>query len=86
MDDLEEELKRLIVDCLKLEGIQPSDIDSTEQLMGVGLGLDSIDGLEIGVAVRKKYGVSFGKITEEVKAHFRTIRDLAQYIRLHREG
>jgi acyl carrier protein len=86
MDELEHELKRLIVDTLKLEEIQPGDIDSSESLFGDGLGLDSIDALELGVAIRKKYKIKIENITDEVKAHFRTVRSLAQYIHLRSGG
>jgi len=80
MDELELELKTLIVDALKLEGLQPQDIDSNEILFGEGLGLDSIDALELGVAIHKKYRVRIENVTDEVKAHFRTVRSLAQFI------
>ena len=54
MADLERELKELIVSALNLEDITPDDIESDEPLFGKGLGLDSIDGLELGVAIRKE--------------------------------
>ena len=81
MDELEFALKTLIVDALKLEGLKPEDIDSDEVLFGEGLGLDSIDALELGVAIRKKYNVRIENITDEVKAHFRTVRSLALFIK-----
>ena len=74
------DLKRLIVDALKLEDLQPQDIDSDEVLFGDGLGLDSIDALELGVAIRRKYRIKIKNITAEVKAHFRTVRSLALFI------
>ena len=80
MDELEFALKTLIVDALKLEGLKPEDIDSDEVLFGEGLGLDSIDALELGVAIRKKYHVRIENITDEVKAHFRTVRSLALFV------
>jgi acyl carrier protein len=80
MDELERALKTLIVDALKLEGLRPEDIDSDEVLFGEGLGLDSIDALELGVAIHKKYRVRIENITDEVKAHFRTVRSLALFI------
>ena len=57
MSDLEQELKVLIVDALNLEDISPDDIKSEEPLFGDGLGLDSIDALQMTVAIEQKYGV-----------------------------
>ena len=80
MDDLEKEIKKLIVEALMLEGISPGDIKSDEALFVDGLGLDSIDALELGVAIRKKYGIKIEGATEEVKEHFHSVRSLAQFI------
>jgi acyl carrier protein len=81
VDKLELELKKLIVECLKLEDIAPEEINSEEPLFGAGLGLDSIDALELGVALRKIYDLKIESVTEEVKAHFMNVRSLAQFIR-----
>ncbi|MBV9250640.1 MAG: acyl carrier protein [Acetobacteraceae bacterium] len=82
MDPLETDLKRLITSCLKLEDLSPDDISSEEPLFGTGgLGLDSIDALELGVAIRKTYGLRIETVSEEVKAHFSTVRSLAAFIR-----
>lgn len=54
---LELEVKQLIIDVLRLEDLLPGDIDSTAPLFGDGLGLDSIDALELSVALQHKYGV-----------------------------
>jgi len=85
LDDLERDLKELIVKTLKLEGIQPGDISSDEPLFNDGLGLDSIDALELGVAIRKTYGAKIETITDEVKAHFATVRSLAKFIQTLRK-
>ncbi len=79
-DSLELELKRLIIEALKLEDISPEQIDSEEPLFGEGLGLDSIDALELGVMLRKRYGITIATVTAEVKAHFANVRSLAQFI------
>jgi acyl carrier protein len=81
MDELEQQIKALIIDVLKLEDLRVEDIDSQEPLFGDGLGLDSIDALELGVALRKRYGLKIDTITDEVKAHFGTVRSLAAFIR-----
>jgi acyl carrier protein len=75
------ELKKLIIEALKLEDIAPEQIDSTEPLFGDGLGLDSIDALELGVILRKRYGIKIATVTDEVKAHFSTIHNLARFIK-----
>jgi len=80
-DKLELELKKLIVNALKLEGIAPEEIDSEEPLFAVGLGLDSIDALELGMALRNVYNLKIESVTEEVKQHFMNVRSLAQFIR-----
>ena len=80
MADLETELKELIVSALNLEDVVPGDIDSAEPLFGKGLGLDSIDGLELGVAIRKKYGIKVQGSKEEIRAIFETVRSIAQYL------
>jgi acyl carrier protein len=82
MDDLENELKRLIVSALKLEDLASDQIGSDEALFGdAGLGLDSIDALELGVAIRKTYGIKIETVSDEVRAHFATVRALAAFIR-----
>jgi acyl carrier protein len=80
MDDLERDIKALIIDALKLEDIQPDDINSEEMLFGAGLGLDSIDALELGIALRKHYDLRIETITDEVKAHFANVRSLALFV------
>lgn len=80
MDELELQLKRLIVSSLKLEGIAPEDIDSDEPLFNEGLGLDSIDGLELGMALGKTYGIKIDKLDPQVRRIFANVRSLAQFI------
>ncbi|MGH8618536.1 MAG: phosphopantetheine-binding protein [Burkholderiales bacterium] len=77
MDALELDLKRLIVDALSLEDIRPEDIDSEAPLFGEGLGLDSIDALELGVALRKKYGLVLTANDPATRESFRSVRALA---------
>ena len=80
MPDLEFELKKLIVDVLELEDVSPGDIGSDEPLFGDGLGLDSIDGLELGMAIRKTYGVKIEATNEDVRTIFTSVRTLANFI------
>ena len=81
MSQLEAEIKALIVSSLMLEGVSPSDIDSDEPLFGdAGLALDSIDALEIGVELQKKYGVKIDPEDERVTEYFRNVRSLAAFV------
>jgi acyl carrier protein len=80
MGSLELELKQLIVSALSLEEIKPEEIDSDEPLFGDGLGLDSIDGLELGMAIRKAYGLKIEAKKEEVREIFFNVKSIAAFI------
>ena len=82
-EDLVLELKKLIINTLKLEEITPEDIEADGQLFGDGLGLDSIDALELVVALEKTYGV-FIPDSEVGKKVFRSVNALAQFVREQR--
>ena len=84
MNNLENEVKALINEALNLEDMTPEDIETDAPLFGEGLGLDSIDALELGLAVKKRFGVSLSGETEEVRAHFRSVASLAAFIRENR--
>ncbi len=86
MRDIELDVKKLIVESLKLEDITAEEIDSEEPLFGAGLGLDSIDALELGVAIRQRYGIKIETVSDEVKAHFATVRSLAHFIETQRRA
>ena len=60
---LELEIKQLIIDALNLEDMSPGDIDNDNQLFGEGLGLDSIDALELGMALKKKLGARWSLVS-----------------------
>jgi acyl carrier protein len=76
----EEEVKSMIIDVLQLEGMSPADIDAAAPLFGEGLGLDSIDALELGVALHKRYGITLSADSEDTRRHFASVRALAQLI------
>ncbi|GJJ03767.1 phosphopantetheine-binding protein [Duganella sp. S19_KUP01_CR8] len=82
---LELEVKQLIIDVLQLEDITPADIDSAAPLFVEGLGLDSIDALELGVALQKKYGISLSADSEDTRRHFASVQALAAMIDSHRK-
>ncbi len=79
-ETLEQEIKELIISALDLEDITVADIDSSAPLFTEGLGLDSIDALELGMALKKKYGVNFKSDKEENKEYFKSVENLAKYI------
>jgi acyl carrier protein len=78
---LESDLKRLIVEVVDLEDLKPEDIGIDTPLFNEGLGFDSIDALEIGMAVAKKYGIKFGRDQDENTRHFRSVKTLAELVR-----
>ena len=80
-ESLEGELKLLIVEVVNLEDFKPEDIGNDTPLFSGGLGFDSIDALELGMAVARKYGIKFGRDHDENTRHFRSVRTLADLIR-----
>lgn len=79
-EELKTEIKETIIQSLQLEDIKPENIIDSDPLFGEGLGLDSIDALELGVALKKKFGVKFSAESEENKKHFASVNALAEYI------
>lgn len=81
MSRLETELKEMIVEVLGLEDLKPEDIGSEENLFDeTGLALDSIDALELGVTIQKKYGVKIDPQDKQLASHFQTVKALAAFI------
>jgi acyl carrier protein len=73
------ELKSKIIEALKLQDVTPGQIDDDAPLFGTGLGLDSIDALELVVLLEKEYGIVIKDI-EEGRPAFRSVRTLADFI------
>jgi len=80
MNNLKQQIKELIINALELEDVKPENIVDSEPLFGTGLGLDSIDALELGVALKKKFGVKFSAENADNKKHFASVDALAAYI------
>lgn len=80
MENLEAELKQLIIATLELDWLTPDDIVSEEPLFGPGLGLDSIDALELGVAIKKKYAIRIDTDSTELALVFASVKNLAAYV------
>jgi acyl carrier protein len=81
---LEQEVKQMIIDVLQLEDIAVADIDSAAPLFVDGLGLDSIDALELGVALQKRYGISLSADADDTRRHFASVHALAALIEARR--
>jgi acyl carrier protein len=77
MKELELELKKMLIEALDLEDISADDIDSAAPLFGEGLGLDSIDALEIGLEVQRRYGIQLDAEDESTREHFSSVANLA---------
>lgn len=82
MNDLEHQIKQLIIDSLALEDITPDDIGSEEPLFGDdGLGLDSVDALELGLAVQKTFGFQLDGEKDNLRDNFANVKTLAEFVR-----
>ena len=84
MENLKLQIKELIISSLELEDIKSEDIVDSAPLFREGLGLDSIDALELGVALKKKFGVKFSAENADNKKHFASVDALAAYIEFER--
>ena len=80
------EIKELIIEALQLEEVTPDDIKDGEPLFGEGLGLDSIDALELGMAVKRKYNVTLGQDKEENKKIFYSVDTISKFLESRIDG
>ena len=81
MTELIKEIKCLIIETLYLEDINPDEIEDNAPLFVEGLELDSIDALEIGVALQKKYQIKLNPKEKDLKKHFYSVQTIANYIK-----
>ena len=86
MNSLHEDIKNMIIEALDLEDIDSSDIVDDDPLFVDGLGLDSIDALEIGLALQKTYGIKLKVDSEETREHFFSVNSLVALVESHRSN
>jgi acyl carrier protein len=87
MDSLKLEIKQLLIEALDLEDLSPADIDDDAPLFETdGIGLDSIDALEIGIVLRKQYQLTIAANDERTREHFRSISTLAALVASQRDA
>ncbi len=84
MSNLANELKRMIIDVLALEDLSIDDIETDAPLFGEGLGLDSIDALELGLALKKRYNIHLNAESQETKQHFASVQSLVNLVEAQR--
>ncbi|WP_298268497.1 phosphopantetheine-binding protein [Geobacter sp.] len=83
-DELITQVKQMIIDALRIDGMAPADIDTDASLFGEGLGLDSIDALQLVVAMEKDFGVVVPDAATGTKV-FASVRSMADYIATNRK-
>ncbi|MDB5980297.1 MAG: acpP 2 [Pseudomonas sp.] len=84
MSDLHLEIKQLIIDALGLEDVSTQDIGNDQILFGEGLGLDSVDALELGLAIQKRYGIKIDADANDTRNHFTSVDSLAAFVSARR--
>jgi len=77
---LNRDIKQLIIDALGLEDITVQDIDDQQTLFGEGLGLDSVDALELGLALQKHFGIKIDADAKDTRSHFSNVASLAAFV------
>ena len=84
MTDLNIELNSLIIEALGLEDVTVDDIGDDQTLFGDGLGLDSVDALELGLAIQKRYGIRIDAEAKDTRTHFANVNALAAFVAAQR--
>ncbi len=83
-EELDRELKDLIIETLMLEDVKRDDIVSSEPLFNEGLGLDSIDALELSLALEARYGVKAAEDPDQNREYFRSVDSLTAFVAANR--
>lgn len=86
MNALQQEIAQLIVDTLNLEDVEPTQIPVDQPLFGEGLGLDSVDALELALALQKRYDIRIASDSKDARQHFATIASLADFVTAQRNA
>ena len=80
MSELQHEIKNLIIDSLGLEDMSAEDIATDQPLFGDGLGLGSVDALELGLAIQKRFGIKIDAEDKDTRQHFANVANLAAFV------
>ncbi|WP_096022036.1 phosphopantetheine-binding protein [Campylobacter lanienae] len=80
-----DEVKEFIIESLNLSDIRPNDIDENAPLFNDGLGLDSVDALELGLAIIKRYGIVLDSKSKNLEEIFANVSNLAKFIKENRK-
>ncbi|WP_339486974.1 phosphopantetheine-binding protein [Pseudomonas sp. EL_65y_Pfl2_R95] len=80
MSELQREIKNLIIESLGLEDMSAEDIAADQPLFGDGLGLDSVDALELGLAIQKRFGIKIDAEDKDTRQHFANVANLAAFV------
>jgi acyl carrier protein len=80
MSDVQLEIKHQIIDALGLEDMAAEDIAADLTLFGEGLGLDSVDALELGLAIQKRFGIKIDAEAKDTRKHFANVASLAAFV------
>ena len=80
MNVLERDIASLIIETLALDHLGVDDIAADQPLFGQGLGLDSVDALELALALQNRYGLKIASDSRDARRHFETVRSLALYV------
>jgi acyl carrier protein len=84
MNDLERDIAGLIIETLALDHLKVDDIAVDQPLFGQGLGLDSVDALELALALQTRYGLKIASDSRDARRHFETVLSLAHYVEANR--
>ncbi|WP_333681699.1 phosphopantetheine-binding protein [Dyella sp.] len=86
MNALQEDIAQLIIDTLNLEDVTVADIPPDLPLFGEGLGLDSVDALELALALQKRYDIRIASDSRDARQHFTTVATLAAFVQAQQQG
>jgi acyl carrier protein len=86
MNALQQDIAQLIIDTLNLEDVTVDDIPPDLQLFGEGLGLDSVDALELALALQKRYDIRIASDSKDARQHFTTVATLAAFVQAQRDA